>query len=506
MVDALIVGAGPTGLTLGCELIKRGLSVRLIEQLAKPTDQSRALALHARTLEVFEKMGILREFLIRGLTVRKANLYFNKKRIGGIDFSHLIAPYPFILVLPQSETEQILAMHFEKLGGKIQRGVTLKEVSPTQARLLHADGREEILSPTWTFGCDGAHSTVRRSLNLPFDGTKFPESFALADVEADTSLSHEQAHMFFTAHADAALFPLPKKNWFRLILLTPEKEIDHPPQLTLSHFQTHIDALSGGSVELLQTSWMTAFSVHRRITPKMRIGNIFLLGDAAHIHSPFGGQGLNTSVQDAFNLAWKIDLVHRGVGQEILLESFEKERHPVAKSVLRHTTIGTKVISSSFLKRCLVPLMGFLSNLPGFQRAFTNQISELDISYPRSPIIDYRSTDKKWKGPLPGQRAPDANLAGNKRLFELLCHPLHTLLCFGGSELDPLVQQITRTFAPTIRTVHLFPSEMGDADSIYHASLPCIYLIRPDGIISYRSRSLDPHALLSYLSTIFQSP
>ena len=308
-INALIVGAGPTGLTLGCELIKRGLSVRLIEQLPKQTDQSRALALHSRTLEVFEKMGILKEFLNQGIIVRQGNIYFSRKRVGIIDFSYLIAPYPFILVVPQSQTEKILTEHFVKLGGKVERNVTLKEISGAKAHLLHAGQKEEILSPTWIFGCDGAHSAVRHSLNLPFKGAKFSETFALADVEVSTSLPHDQAHMFLAPDSDAALFPLPENHCYRLIILVQNKDVDLPSGLDLPFFQSHIDRLSPVPVEIKKVNWMSLFSIHRRITPKMRVGNTFLLGDACHIHSPFGGQGLNTSVQDAFNLAWKIALV-----------------------------------------------------------------------------------------------------------------------------------------------------------------------------------------------------
>ena len=479
MVDAFIIGAGPTGLTLACELIKRRLTVRLIEQLTTPTDQSRALAIHSRTLEVFEKMGILDRFLSSGKRVTQGNIYYKRKRVGGFDFSHLNAPHPYILSIPQAKTEEILAHHFEELGGKIERGVALKSL-------------EETASARWIFGCDGAHSTVRHCLNLLFKGTKLSEGFALADVEIESTLSPDQTHAFFLPHMNGALIPLPEKNWFRIIVLTTDQQT----QLTLPYLQTLFDTLSPIPIKIKQSSWMSVFSVHRRIVPHMRSGNIFLLGDAAHIHSPFGGQGLNTSIQDAFNLAWKIALVHQGLGKEILLDSFDQERHLIAKNVLRNTTIGTKIISTKCLKRLCIPLIGWLTKSAAFQRRFTTQMSEIDIAYRNSPIVAQHGS---WKGPQAGERAPDLMLENNQRLFPLLCHPLHTLLCWGVSDSDPLLQKIRQDFPQTIRIVQM---PIGKPN-IYNSSLPCFYLIRPDGIIAYRSRSMDPAPFIDYLSTVF---
>jgi 2-polyprenyl-6-methoxyphenol hydroxylase-like FAD-dependent oxidoreductase len=495
MLDALIVGAGPTGLTLACELIKRGLSVRLVEQLATPIDQSRALAIHSRTLEVFEKMGILDRFLREGKQVTQGNIYYNRKRVGGFNFSHLIAPHPYVLCIPQPKTEEILTHYFEELGGTIERSVTLKSVSQTQAVLAHANQTEELVSARWIFGCDGAHSSVRRCLNLPFKGAKFSEGFGLADVEMQSPLDSDQVHAFFLPNTGGALLPLPEKNWVRIIVLN----LNQNQPLTLPFLQTLFNALSPTPIKLKQISWMSVFFVQRRIVPRMRSENIFLLGDAAHIHSPFGAQGLNTSVQDAFNLAWKIALVHQGLAKETLLESYDQERHPVAKDVLRNTTIGTQIISSKWLKRLFIPLIGWLSKSAAFQRRLTSQVAELDIAYRNSPIVSQPRLDRSWEGPQPGERAPDILLENHQRLFSLFCHPEHTLLCFGDVGFEPLLDRIRKDFSQTIRIEQL---PIGQPN-IYCASPPCFYLIRPDGIIAYRSRSLDPAPFVEYLSKVF---
>src|SRR5579871_6230277 len=302
-MDALIVGAGPTGLTLACDLMKRGLNVRVIEKLTQPTDQSRALALQSRTLEVFEKMDILDQFLEKGRIIRRGNFNHNHKQFAAIDFAaYLQAPYPFILSIPQSATEAILASHFEKLGGKVERGVSLQNLEGEEAVLQHPDNKIEKIAPKWIFGCDGAHSTVRHSLNLSFKGAAFPETFYLADVQMQIDLPQDAAHFYSYKSNLCAFFPLPGVNQFRIIALTPPD---------LNNLQQFAEKCSGLPLEIKKVLWSSAFTVHRRIVSKMRIGRIFLLGDAAHIHSPAGGQGLNTSVQEAFNLGWKIALVHQ---------------------------------------------------------------------------------------------------------------------------------------------------------------------------------------------------
>ena len=234
----------------------------------------------------------------------------------------------------------------------------------------------------------------------------------------------------------------------------------------------------------------------------MRVGNVFLLGDAAHIHSPIGGQGLNTSVHDAFNLAWKIALVHHNLGKESLLDSFNAERHPIAKTVLRYTTLGTNFVTTRFLKRLLLPIAAFFLRQPFFQKRLLRAISEFSFAYPNSPIIAHGS---KWSGPKPGERAPDAILSDQSRLFSLFFHPLHTLVCFGEAEFDPLLQMIKESFSQTIRTAHLSSNEAGQAIKTYNATSPCYYLVRPDGVIAYRSRSLEPNPFRDYLSRIFKN-
>ncbi len=301
-------------------------------------------------------------------------------------------------------------------------------------------------------------------------------------------LPQDGAHFYSYKSNLCAFFPLPAENQYRIIALILQN-----PDL-----RQFAQDCSGLPLEIKKTIWSSAFTVHRRIVSKMRIGRIFLLGDAAHIHSPAGGQGLNTSVQEAFNLGWKVALVHQNKAPEALLDSFEQERLPIAKSVLHYTTLTTKIISRPALKAIFFPLFAFMAKKPWVQKLIANGLSELNIAYRPSSIIA-KDTDPKWKGPQPGMRAPDAILADQRRLFLLLCHPLHTLLCFGDEEFRP-----SSAFLPMINIVRIARDNAGGAGKIYATSTPCCYLIRPDGVIAFRSRSLDPEPLNAYLGRVFK--
>lgn len=515
MTDVIIIGAGPAGLMLGCELLKRGIQVRLFEHLPERTDQSRALGLQSRTLEIFEKMGIIGEFLQKGKKIHHANIYKKGRRTATVDISQIEAPYPFVLSLPQAETEAILTRHFEKLGGNIERCKTLTAINGPQAVFQVPNKTEETVSARWIIGCDGAHSTVRHILNMPFHGAAFHETFALADVEIDSPFSDEETHMFFSSKKIAGMIPLPQPNHFRIITLMGTQKPESLPELTLDLMQQVVQEASNCRlIRIKKANWLATFSVHRRLVPEMRIDNVFLVGDAAHIHSPAGGQGLNTSVQDAFNLAWKLALVQQGSAKEKILDTYHQERHPIAKEVLKGTTLFTKMITASTARMFIVTLLGLLINHTPMEKKMAYAISEIRLRYGRNMLNRGRLSDIFWKGPKPGCRAPDAfELPDGKRLFQYLAHPRHTLLCFGNAE--ALISQAHEQFPNLIVAITVSPSQQGPgyihdpAGQIakrYHVEKDAIYLIRPDGVISYRSRELKPGPFLRHLKRTFIGP
>lgn len=481
MLDCLIIGAGPTGLTLACELLKRNMRVRIVDQLEKPTKESRALAIQSRTLELFEKMGLINPLFKKGQILQHAQVYYEKKPFVSIDFKKLNAPYPLVLVIPQSETEAVLTSHLTECGGFVERGKKLFSLKGSTAVLRDVNGPEERVEARWIFGCDGAHSTVRHALDIPFEGAALPETFALADVEIETDLPHTAVSSFIENEKLCVFFPLPRKNWFRMIVQNPE--IGTKKELRLADFQECADRASPLPVKLLGSEWISAFSIQRRIASTMRVGRTFLLGDAAHIHSPVGGQGLNTSIQDAFNLAWKIALVHHEQADESLLDSFEKERLPIAKKVLEKTTLATHFLTSPGWKKILLPLLRPFASSAFVQRKLLLALSEIGIAYPS------------------GRRAPDAPLSYAGRLFQRLHPTKHTLLLFGD---DPsLVEEISSKYPEVVDILHLDLKKEPQAAKIYRAK-NCCYLIRPDGYIAFAAKAPALTRTLHYLRSLFK--
>lgn len=515
MSEVLIVGAGPTGLTLAIELIKRGIDIRIIDQAAQPSIYSKALGLQARTLEIFEQMGIVDQFLQQGLKIYRAN-YHHDSQSCGLNFNFPeYTSYPYILVVPQSETERILNQTLEDLGKKVERSINLKTIIPDECVILqHPDGNEEIVYPQWIIGCDGAHSTVRHVMNIPFQGSEFLEAFVLVDAELSTTLPQDQMHAFFNSKGACAIFPLPSPNHFRLIL--PFKRNIHLDKnmLELDFFQRIInERIQGFTVRIKSIQWSSLFYIHRNIVPHMRYRNVFLAGDAAHIHSPAGGQGLNTSVQDAQNLAWKLALVMHGYGRISLLDSYEKERLPVARQVLDGTTKATKMITF-FQKRWskfLFTILCWAFKRPIFTRKLTMAISELGINYYTSPIVHRSVSNYFWKGPDAGYLAPDVLINDKKRLHQQLQELKHVLLFFIEDVSHPFIEKIERHYSKWIKLVTISKSQTGTINDeennihrVYNAQRGTVYLIRPDGYIAYRSRKLNEKQFFNYLEKIIK--
>lgn len=599
--EVLIVGAGPVGLMVALELHCQGIPCRIIDKNPAPCEQSRALGIHARTLEIFETMGIIDDVLKAGQKLNVFNVYVHKRRVLHVALDELESPYPYVISLPQSQTERILIKELEKLGGLVERPVELvgvtQNVDGVCATLKFANGNGMEVYAPWLVACDGAHSIVRNSLNMAFEGSQYPEAWFLADVHADTALSQSEIHVFNEKDGLLAVFPF-GNNRFRLVadvysdseLIKPTDEglrrrknqkgklkdpafEKEPPTVikerglevmktlarlkdpTFEEFQSIVQARAAGRMKISDPSWLAAFTVHRRMATHYRKGRIFLAGDAAHIHSPVGGQGMNTGIQDAHNLGWKLALVISGAAPEALLDSYEVERHAVGKQVLRMTDFMTKVntLRNPIGRGIRQRLAPFLAGQEVIQQRLKKNISELAVNYRKSPIVDdyrvgligARLGSRKHKelpefgewftfdhGPAPGDRAPDANvfdLQANAmtRLFELLNGTEHHLLLFAGVRsvakgLRSLVQIgnfVDKCYAGLIQVYLIAESDtvwsgvnsaalrLVDPDlSIHHrygAGSECLYLLRPDGYVGFRSLPADKKSLAVYLQKIF---
>lgn len=556
--DVLVVGAGPTGLTLACELARHGVSVRIIDQADAPSDKSKALGMHARTLEAFEAMGIAEELVAKGVKVHGVNNYANGQRIVHLSMDELETRYPYVLSLPQSETERILIQLFSRLEGTIERPVHLITFTPdaegVTATVQHGDARPEEIRARWLVGCDGAHSMVRKALGLPFEGSRYEEAFLLADVHLEWELAGDEGHAFFSPEGIVATIPLPGGQ-HRLILDVPEEMADRErTEVGFEQVRSIMDKRGLGWVRAHDPTWVATFRIHRRIVPSFRVGRVFLAGDAAHIHSPVGGQGMNLGVQDAYNLAWKLALVTRGAGRPILLDSYQAERHPIAAATLSGTDLATRVVTlrNPVAQALRNHLAGFLSSLEVVQHRLTRAVSGLVLNYRRSPIVsEYRAglldtvmggpaaaetpRVSDWRdfgaAPAAGDHAPDGTVFlptsdAPVRLFEVLRTPRHTLLLFDGRaataagyrNLAEIARRVRDRYQDLVTAHIVVPRDAppqgldwdgsvlldpeGDLHHRYGAGSESLYLIRPDGYVGYRSQPADGDRLFAYLSSI----
>lgn len=552
--SVLVVGAGPTGLAMAIELARHGLRPRIIDRAAEASQTSKALGVQARTLEYFERLGIVEQAIAAGRRMHGGSMYSDRRRIVHLTFDRIPSRFNYILILPQSDTERLLTARLKAEGIEIERNVDLVACQQTadavDATLRHADGREEAFITPWLIGCDGAHSAVRRLLALPFEGHAFEESFSLADVRLEADLPDDEVTVYLSSGDIVALFPLPGERRFRIIIERHEgPPVEGEPML--ADFQQALDAHGPAGARVSDAVWMSHFRISQRQVEHYRRGRVFLAGDAAHIHSPVGGQGMNTGIQDACNLGWKLALVSRGRAPDRLLDSYEQERHPLGRRLLQATgAMSRAVLVRQPVLQTLRDLTARVaSNLGVVQDKIRGAMSEVSIHYRASPIVaeerpaGLRSKLAPWladAAPHAGDRAPDAaellSADGRRlRLYEMLSGTRHVLLHFPAGAEDAEVHSAEERLAPICqRYAELIechtilrlsdsdsPLRLSDSDSpgalvgnrlrdsagelgnVLGAEADALVLIRPDGYIGYRAMPADVGKLADHLGTLF---
>src|ERR1700720_1073778 len=350
----LIVGAGPTGLTAALELSRLGIPLRIIDNQAAPPTTSRAVGMQARTLELLELRGLADEMVRLGNPGLAASFYGGGKRAFRLDFTRIDSRYHYLLFISQAETERILRTAVEKQGVRIERGVELvglaqdvpfPDPNPVRVVLRHADGRLEQAQAPWLISAEGAHSTVRATLVLPFEGKTRDEQYALGDLHIDGELPETDLHIFSSAHGFLGLFPMGNRR-FRLMASNPLSRPSKDTAPALAELQAIYDQRSPIPTRFRDMSWSSWFRINSRMVARLKVGRLLLGGDAAHIHSPAGAQGMNTGIQDMLNLAWKLALVLKGQAPSSLLDTYEQDRLPVMRNVLTKTEGLTGIIGS----------------------------------------------------------------------------------------------------------------------------------------------------------------
>jgi 2-polyprenyl-6-methoxyphenol hydroxylase-like FAD-dependent oxidoreductase len=517
---------------MAADLRQRGIRCRLVDSAAHAVQQTKAVGIQARTLEMLARLGVAQTAIDRGLDTSLFSIYSNGRRLVRVDMREHLGdtPYPYALLLPQDETELVLTEYVQRYGTPIEWQTELMALTQdeqgVEAILRHAGAEDERVRVAWLVGCDGAHSTVRHLLGMQFVGTTMEQSFAtfaVGNVRLDWDLSHDEIFAFLHEGNFIAYFPMANGRHRVVIAYAPDKAPNG--DVTLQEIQSAIDTCGPVGARASEPVDLTRFHINQRRTEHYRRSRIFLMGDAAHIHSPIGAQGMNTGIQDAFNLSWKLALTLQGRVPATLLDSFEIEREYVGESLLRATDLTTHLALTR--NPILVALRDALTYavfaaLPVSARRLAQSLGEMNVAYPKSPItVDVR--DHK-PSPQAGDRAPDGKVRateGSTSLFDIYNSQKSIALVFTGDregaasesrwqEIDALVSLdytdvveaylVTRQETPG-RGILL--DDTGEVHQRYAAQEGGVLLIRPDGYIGFRGSSTAVAAFRSYLLSLF---
>ena len=474
--DVLIVGAGPVGLFLANECVRRGVRFRLIEARSSQSLHSRALAIFPRTLEIFDMAGLVAPFLEAANRVASVAVQTHGRTLARMRFAPKESSYPFIAMVPQNVTERLLLEELRRRGGDIEYQTTfLSAEQRSDCVVVRADQRGESTTVRASFvvGCDGAHSAVRHVLNIPFAGGEYSDQFILADIATNETLPADELQLCPSERGPVAIFPMSATR--RRIVATVENTVGDAPSLELVRGVLAERAPPG--IEALSLHWSSYFKVHHRHVAKLQVGRVFIAGDAAHIHSPFGGQGMNTGLHDVWNLAWKLDLFLRGAGNRLLLDSYSLERLPVIQGVIETTDHLTKVMgtSSRFAQALRDAVIPMVSRLAPFQHAFVQRLSELGIAYDGSPIVEG-----------PGNRWWEDSIRGGKGIRS-------RFLLFIGEDSTPSTKDVAKSFGGVSDIVELRKTGTGG-----------IALVRPDGYVAYSASDSGKDKALQAVQSLLQ--
>lgn len=497
--DVLIAGAGPTGLVLALWLARQGVKVRIVDKTAGPGTTSRAVVVHARTLELYRELGMAGEVIASGMVNPGINLWVRGKRrahITFIDAGTDLTPYPFILVFPQDRHERLLIAHLEQMDVKVERETELlgfeQHDDHVQVRLRGPAG-EETCEARYLAGCDGARSPVRHQLGAHFEGGTYDQLFYVADVVACGPPADGQIHVSLDDADFLALFSYTKDGLARLIGSIREDRVAPDRELTFDDVSER--AIRGLGVEVKQVNWFSTYKVHHRLTEHFRHGRVFLLGDAAHIHSPAGGQGMNTGIGDAINLAWKLNAVLHGDAADRLLDSYDSERLAFARTLVETTDRVFTFVSAeggfaNFVRTRIAPL--FVSaayKVEGVREFMFRLVSQCMLNYHGSPLSS--GSAGKVKG---GDRLPWAHGAAldNYAPTGTVDWQVHVY----GRASDALSSWCHHVGL----ALHVFDWERAHE----HAGLArdAAYLLRPDGYVALADPQARPEGIRHYFREI----
>jgi 2-polyprenyl-6-methoxyphenol hydroxylase-like FAD-dependent oxidoreductase len=511
--DVLIVGAGPTGLMLANQLARRGVRFRIIDRHAGPALQTRALGVQARTLEIYSHLGIARRALELGKRGVGANIWAQGRRAARVPVGEIgqgLSPYPYLLILGQDDNERLLGDALRQHGVSIEWNTELvgltQHADRVVARLKHADGTMRETSTSWVGGCDGARSSVRELNGITFQGAPYEDVFFVADTVMTGPMVPDELNVYLWRKGFHLFFPMRGTDHWRLVGIVPE-ELRGRDDLTLDEVMPSIVKEAGSGLHLASCSWFSTYRIHHRRAQRFREGRCFIMGDAAHIHSPVGAQGMNTGLQDAYNLGWKLALVVSGQADPRLLESYEDERIPVAEALLNTTdrlfslVVSDNWVTGLFRTRLVPKLMGLAMRLKRIQKLAFLTISQTGITYRRSRVSETLSGIPE-SATQAGDRFPWVRLAFTDRgpkedLYAKLDDTRFALIVIGQPApssgipgLNGAMQMLT------------IPLDSENRAELGRVKVPetAFYLLRPDGYVGLAGVRVDMAEVNRYLS------
>lgn len=516
-IDVLVVGAGPVGMAMAMELAIQGIAFRIIEKEPVRSDKSRAIGVHTRTLELLNRYGNIDELLAKSQKVAGMAMYINRKRFEGFNmFGKPVATpesqFPGMFAISQVDTEAFLETRLAGLGVTVERPVTVKSVVQADdvatVILVKADGSEEVVRAKYVVGCDGAHSIIRHSMDVEFQGDAYAQEFILADTMIDWDGLNGKAHLLLGADL---LMLLPFGAGRARIVLSRPHSLSSQADPTLYDFQTALVARLpvGEKPRLHDPVWLARFHLHHRCATKYRDGRLFVAGDAAHIHSPVGGQGMNTGIQDSVNLGWKLARVLKGDRADALLDTYHEERWPIGQNLLNKTdqlftffTSDSPIFSSvrELLLPHALPSMVRSSDMPLNMGKY---FSGLGVKYRRSSVVH---TAAGFEGPVRGGfRAPDGRIrtidGKDAWLQDLLTGPGYHMILFSKTadenevqkdEVQSFTADNKETYPPQVHFITTAqsqnPKAVVDVDGELHErygfdTTPGFVYVRPDGYV-----------------------
>jgi 2-polyprenyl-6-methoxyphenol hydroxylase-like FAD-dependent oxidoreductase len=495
-VDVLIVGAGPTGLMLANQLGRRGVKAMIIDRHGGPAMQSRAMAVQARTLEIYAKLGVADQAVALGAPGNGANMWVHGQRRARIPLKEIgegLSPFPYVLMLGQDDNERILGAHLRHWHMDVQWNTELVALVQHREHVIATikgpDGRERVVHASYVAGCDGGRSAVREMNGIGFPGAPYDHVFFVADTEATGPMVPNELNVYLYRDGFNLFFPMRQRNGWRVIGILPE-DLRNRDGLEFEHLLPWLREETGRALSFRSCHWFSTYRIQHRCTERFRKGRCFLVGDAAHVHSPAGGQGMNTGLQDAYNLAWKLALVVSGRAQDSLLDSYEAERMPVAQRLLDTTDRAFRLIVSKswiagvFRTRFVTRLVATAMKRRAARRLAFMTLSQIGIRYPKSPLS--RTIAAAPDAPQAGDRFPWVHLAflpGGPRedVFQKMDDTRFTLLLFG----QPAPVDGIPGFRDLVDVRAVAETPENDA-ALRHLSItgPAYYLVRPDGYVA----------------------